>query len=275
MICDLRLMTDGCAGRSNCFRVLLVFSFLILHSAFGFEGRITATLTRASVEEKLCYTVETNFLRIEQLDTNYPHARNLGNLKSGEVILLFPHNRSFVRLHPLVENVKLSPAPPVPPAMPQPDAFGAAPQLAGGTMSLPNPAGGMPPFPAIPKPAWEKLELVQTNGATNILGFACAHYELRQSDEVMEIWATEQLFPFQPYWENQPHRVGPQMIEEQWGRLVAEKHLFPLYASLRFESGAERMRFEVTAITPQELDSGDRKLFELPPDYVEIKPLPF
>lgn len=281
------------------FIAVLVSALVICHSSFAFEGRIAATLSRAGDAQNLIYTVGTNFLRIEQTDTNWPHARDIVNLQSGEITLLFPHNRSFVRLHTQAEN---SAMPPSPPAMPPPGAVGAAPQLTGGTPApLPAPApmpqmppgvgprpgafgapqnfaGGMPSpaMPAMPMMPMEKMELVATNGTTNILGFTCAHYELRQRGEVMEIWATEQLFPFQPYWENQPHRFGPRMIEEQWGRLAAEKKLFPLRAVLSFENGPERMRFEVTAITPEKIKPEDAaKLFGPPPEYMEIQPLPF
>lgn len=296
MICDPRFtrLRRGAAQQAICG---FISSLVVCHPAFGFEGRIAATLSHGGQAQDLIYTVGTNFLRIEQTDTNWPHARDIVNLHSGEVTLLFPHNRSFVRLHPQTES---SAQPPAPPTMPSPGAEGVTPQPAGGmpapTMpqmppgvgprpgggpqpgsfgAPPNFAGGMSAPPAMPMMPQEKMELVQTNGTTNILGFTCARYELKQRGEVMEIWATEQLFPFRPYMENQPHRFGPRMIEEQWGGLVAEKKLFPLRAVLRFENGPERMRFEVTAITPQTLKLEDLKLFEPPPEYMEVQPLPF
>jgi len=69
-----------------------------------------------------------------------------------------------------------------------------------------------------------KPELKATGQTTNILGFACQQYEVKQRGETLEIWATDQLLPFQPYVRNQPHRFGPQMLEEQWpGLLTAKK----------------------------------------------------
>ena len=122
----------------------------------------------------------------------------------------------------------------------------------------------------------EKMELKATGEKTNLLGLACEKYELKQRGETMEVWATGKLFPFQPYLQSQPHRFGPQMIEEQWGGLLKAKKLFPLLAVLRFDNGAERYRIEVQAITPEKIKAGDEaKLFQPPPDYQELQPLPF
>jgi hypothetical protein len=74
------------------------------------------------------------------------------------------------------------------------------------------------------------------------------------------------------------------MIEQQWGQLLKTKKVFPLQAVLRFElpatpgsaappPGQERMRFEVTSITQEKIT--DVALFQPPPDYQEIQPLPF
>ena len=143
-------------------------------------------------------------------------------------------------------------------------------------------------MPMMPTPMMEKMELTATGEKTNLLGFACTRYEIKQRGETMEIWATEQLFPFQPYMQNQPHRFGPRMIEEQWGDLLKAKKLFPLLAVLRFErlsppgagtppaAGPERYRFEVQSITPEKINSDDAtRLFQPPPGYIEIQPLPF
>ena len=121
----------------------------------------------------------------------------------------------------------------------------------------------------------EKPELKATGEKTNLLGYVCTRYELKQRGEVMEIWATDRLLPFQPWLANQPPRFGPRMIEEQWGELLKQQKLFPLLAILRFENGPERLRFEVKAITPERIEDHDGKLFQPPPDYHEIEPLPF
>ncbi len=60
-----------------------------------------------------------------------------------------------------------------------------------------------------------------------------------QRGEVMEILVTATNLPFAPYLPNQPHRFGPQMIEEQWGNLLMAKKLFPLLAVLRYEQRAD------------------------------------
>ena len=80
-------------------------------------------------------------------------------------------------------------------------------------------------------------------------------------------------------------RVGPRMIEEQWGDLLKAKKLFPLLAVLRFErppapgcgvppvAGPERCRFEVKSVTPEAIT--DDSLFQPPSEYQEIQRLPF
>ena len=133
----------------------------------------------------------------------------------------------------------------------------------------------MPAMPMMPPPMMERMELHDTGQKTNLLGYVCEQYEIKQRGETMEIWATDQLFPFQPYVQNQPHRFGPRMIEEQWPELVTAKKLFPLLATLKFDNRAERFRFEVQSITPQKLTDEDEQLFQPPTNYFEIQPLPF
>ena len=91
----------------------------------------------------------------------------------------------------------------------------------------------MPAMPMMPASMMGKIDLHDTGKKTNILGFACEQYELKQRGQTMEIWVTDQLFQFQPYVQGQPHRFGPRMIEEQWPELVKAKKLFPLLAILR------------------------------------------
>ena len=121
----------------------------------------------------------------------------------------------------------------------------------------------------------EKMELKATGETTNLLGFACQRYEIKQRGETLEIWATEQLFAYQAYVRNQSRRFGPRMIEEQWPGLLTAKKLFPLRTSLRFDNGPERFRFEVKSVTRQKIEGLDGKLFQPPPEYHEIQPLPF
>ena len=175
-------------------------------------------------------------------------------------------------------QTQMTPAmpPPAMPARPQPPVGlppGVGPQSAGGPG-----ASGMPSMPAMPMmpmmPA-AKLELQATGQKTNLLGFACQQYVLKQREETLEIWATDQLLPYQPYVQNQPHRFGPQRIEEQWPGMLTSRKLFPLLVSLRYDSGAERFRFEVQSVTPQKLTDEEAKLFQPPDGYFEIQPLPF
>lgn len=233
--------------------VTAVCSCFVLHSALAFEGRITATLARGGQATLLLYTAGTNCLRVEVAASDRPNPVDLLDWASGQITLLFPNNGSFVRLKAAAEGVSSAP----------------------------------PGFPAMPAmtPMMGKIELTATGDKTNLLGFVCGKYEIKQHGELMEIWATDQLFPFQPYQQNQPHRFGPRMIEEQWGDLLKAKKLFPLLAVLRFEPpsppgtvappapGPERYRFEVKAVTPEAIT--DNSLFQPPSGYQEIQPLLF
>jgi hypothetical protein len=277
---------------------------LVAGPASAFEGRLQATLTRGGQTQTFFYTIGTNYLRIERGETDWPHARNLFNLQTGDLTLLFPHNRSYVRLKasspntaPQVPGLPLPPgglppgvgpqpqaatAPNVPalpalPNMPAPPP-GIGPQASGSTPGATGFAAGAPQPPAMPMmpmPGMDKLELRATGEKTNLLGYACIRYELKQRGEIMEIWATDQLLPYQPWQQNQPPRFGPRMIEEQWSELVRARKLFPLLASLKFENGPERLRFEVKTITPEKIEDPDGRLFQPPADYHELDPLPF
>jgi hypothetical protein len=142
-------------------------------------------------------------------------------------------------------------------------------------MSYPG-AGIAPQMPTMPMLGMmEKFELKATGKTDKILGYTCEQYELKQRGETVEIWATGQLFPYEPYMRNQPRRLGPQMIEDQWPRLLKERKLFPVRGILRFDKGAERARFEVKSIESEKLKPEDAKLFEPPPGYFENQPLPF
>lgn len=337
----------------------------MLHSAFGFEGRINAVMTWFNQSHALLYTVDTNFVRVEMTATNsdksragWPNPVDILDRNSGELTLLFPNNRSFVRLQgggvhapsrvpadassagvgrearPTAPGAGALPMPAMPPGvgpqtqsppslprnigptnlpgmpempampnMPAPAQMPAMPNMPPGVgprsapgatamPAMPNmPAGGgipaMPAMPMMRPPMMEQMELKATGEKTNLLGFACEQYEIKLRGETMEIWATDQLFPFQPYMPNQPHRFGPQMIDQQWGGLLKAKKLFPLLAILRFgpppasagaapaAPGPERYRFEVQSVTPQKLTAADARRFQSPTNYFEIQPLPF
>jgi hypothetical protein len=242
--------------------ITAVTALFMLRSAFAFEGRITAALTRGGQSTPLLYTAGTNCLRVEVTASSLPNPVDLLDLPSGELMLLFPNNRSFVRLKAEVVNpaavLPSAGLQPSPPAMPQMPA-----------------AGGMSALPMMPLPMMEPMELTATGDKTNLLGLVCEKFQIKQRGETMVIWATAQLFPFRPYVQNQPHRFGPQMIEEQWGELLKAKKLFPLLAVLKFENGAEQYRFEIKTIRSEKMSDGDANLFLPPSDYQEIQPLPF
>jgi hypothetical protein len=224
---------------------LLVWLCLAPAPARAFEGRIRAVMTRGVEVMPLLYTAGTNCLRIETSIASQPYPVNLLNLDSGELTLVFPHIHSFIR----VKSPAAAPAP-----------GGSAPT------NLPG---------ASPPPMAEQAEINATGDRTNLLGLACDKYEIKARDEVMEVWATAQLLPFQPWQTSQMPSFGPHRVEEQWAGLLMERKLFPLQAVLRQASGAERLRFEVRSIQLETIADKDGTLFQPPPDYTEVPALPF
>lgn len=270
-----------------------------LSTCFAFEGRIQATLTRGGETQTFIYTAGTNQLRIERGETDQPYPQNIVNRGTGELTLLFPHNRSFVRLKPAGDNTASFPTapampapsarlpsgigpqpstgnlPPQQPAMPQMPAMPPRPAGVTGIGVQPGLPAGLPSMPTMPVMPMAQAELKATEDTTNLLGYTCTRYELKSRNEVMDIWATDRLLPFRAWLPNQPHRFGPRMIEDQWGEMLAAKKLFPLLATLKFGNGIERLRFEVRTVTPEKEPDPNGALFQPPPDYREIQPLPF
>jgi hypothetical protein len=265
----------------------------------AFQGRITTAVTRNGETHHLLYTVGTNFLRIDCLETDHPYPSDIVDTGSQEITVVFHHNGSFVRFPLSMQNPpaptgfpQMAPAfpqapptapaaigpknlpgiqPPQMPAMPQmpnpPAAAGIGPQSSPGMPGMAMPM--MPPMQA------QAIALKDTGETTNILGYQCARYTFKWRDETMDIWATDQLLPFQAYLQNQPLRFGPRMMENQWEGLLTERKVFPLLAILKTQSGMERLRFEVTGIQPEKIADKDGTLSHPPACYNEIQPLPF
>ena len=127
----------------------------------------------------------------------------------------------------------------------------------------------------MPMPPTEKLELKPTGKKEKILGFACEQFAVTERGETIEVWAAGALAPFQNYVRAPAPHFGPRLFEEQWAERLAAKKLFPLRAVLHDETPTERFRFEVKAITAEKVADKDGKLFQPPPEYTEIQPLPF
>lgn len=185
--------------------------------AGAFEGRIAVELVSGVETSALLYTIGPEHLRIENVATNWPHPINTVELKSGAVTLLFPHNRSFVRLKsPAVAEG----GDPRAGTIEKPGSATPATTLPATTLSappMPTPPGGLPPgigpqppstgpgvpgmpqMPPMPMPPsvaaatfgapgmGEKLELKPTGKKEKILGFECEQFELKQRGKIVEI----------------------------------------------------------------------------------------
>lgn len=316
--------------------------FVLALRASAFEGRINVALTENGQTNTLLYTIASGHMRIEvtgnsdKSGAGWPKPVDIFERQSGAFLLLFPHNRSFVRLKTIPESdaagmpglpgMPMAPAGLPPGIGPQagvaPGVLGTPALQPGGLPAgnelqpipstptgsgAPMPAPTMPPMPTMPAlpqmpgglPAGigpqassvrgtitarppmmapimdQKPELKATGQTTNILGFLCRKFELKQPGETAEIWATDQLPAFQPYLSTQPERLAAYLLKDQWSGLVSNHKLFPLLASLRFDSGGEHVRFEVTSVSKDKIAEPSEALFQPPSNYREVRPLPF
>jgi hypothetical protein len=239
---------------------VIAFCLRFISSASAFEGRIAADMTRGGQTETLLYTVSADFVRVEIAGvTKLPMPVDIMDAKSGQLTLLFPQNRSFVRL-PAVQSNAVAAGPPMRIAAPGPGGFPSMP--------------AMPMMPGRPMPG-QKMELHATGQTTNILGFQCGQYEIKQRGQTWQIWATDQLLPFKLYVRKQPHRGSPRTMEGQWPELLAAQKLFPLRLNLRRDNGVELLGFEVKSVAPEKLSDENTNLFQPPAGYFETKPSPF
>jgi hypothetical protein len=262
-------------------------------NAAAFEWEIYATLTRGAQVQNLVYTVGTNCLRIGIVGRDRPDPKNIVNLETGETTILFPNNRSFVRLksnstsesHPGIPGMVSSTRPDIaaigPTKLPSDAPVPAMPQM---PMAMPPAVGpqagavpgksGAPMVPMMPG-FQEEPDFRAMGETTNILGQTCSRYELKGAGEVMEIWATEKLLPIHPYLASQSLELGPKRIERCWAEYLRAKKLFPFLAILKTADGQERLRFEVTNVTSKKIGDQEGSLFQVPSDYQEIEPLQF
>jgi hypothetical protein len=209
----------------------------------------------------LLHTVGPKALRIEVTASERPQPIDIVDRASGAPTLVFPHNRSFLRV-PSADSPR-EPGNPLRPGMPPGRASAAG---------LP----AMPAMPAIPRmPGAMPLEIKATGEKKKLLGLDCEKLEMQQRGRTLEIWATAQLFPFQPYVQSQRSRFGPRMMEEQWAELVTARKLFPVRAVLRSEGGGEEVLWDVKAVTPRKVTDEHHTLFAPPAGYFEARALPF
>lgn len=256
----------------------------------SFEGIIEAKLTRGSHAESYTYSVGTNMLRLVRNETDHPYATNLIELDSGRMTLIFPHNRAFIRMkrleHPAASPPGFPEIPIPPGGLPQ----GIGPQAGFTETGMPQ----MPDLQGLPMPEMRpedparptrptrrrssrELQFSTTDVTTNLFGYACTLYELRQRDRFMEIWATDRLIPFHQWFQHPPRRHhGPQHMEEHWAELLRIRNLFPLQVELKNENGKSLpFEFKVVSVTPKHLGAEEVKLFQPPAEYHELAPPPF
>jgi hypothetical protein len=202
----------------------------------GFEGTISATLTRAGTEL-------THFLRsrakqptAHREHDQQPEQNNIVDLVTKKLTIIYPHNTTFVHVD-LAKTASQPGAAPIPPTFPTPPASNTPhppSQGYGGTSSgaatvspppgpplpqMPNNPGAvgpmmMPPMQSMPG-RFGAPELKKTDKTKTIQGFDCTLYAITDRGENFEIWRrTIEFVPFRLIERDfLGRRFGLQMLE--------------------------------------------------------------
>ena len=206
-----------------------------------FVGRIETKIAIGGDLQYIVYTAGTNMIRIERTDTDRPWPLNLMDRTTGERTILYPHNRSYIKLkEPTPNRDQVS-------------------------------RSGFPGMPAIMATA-EPRQLVATGDTTNLLGFTCERFEIKQGIERMTVYAADIGLSFASWRQHAQPALDLRGLEEQWGSTIAGKNMFPLQAVLIIDDQHELLRYDVTSITTQKTGDQLPCLFVPPPDYQEISP---
>ncbi len=103
--------------------------------------------------------------------------------------------------------------------------------------------------------------LQRSEETTKILGYTCQKYTFDEDEGPVEIWATDQLGQFVAMPQGNPMQPAPS--KETWDQFITGD-FFPLRIIASNQKGKERMRWEVTKVTPQKLSPA---LFTVPAGY--------
>ena len=100
--------------------------------------------------------------------------------------------------------------------------------------------------------------IVRSDETAEILGYTCHKYTFEEDEGPVEIWATDQLGQFVAMPQGNPMQPAP--AKESWDQFITGD-FFPMRIVSLNTRGKERMRWEVTKVTPQKLSAS---LFEVP-----------
>lgn len=100
--------------------------------------------------------------------------------------------------------------------------------------------------------------MIRSDETTEILGYPCHKYTFEESEGPVEIWATDQLGKFVAMPQGNPMQPAP--AKESWDQFITGD-FFPMRIISLSNGGKERMRWEVTKVTPQKLSPS---LFTVP-----------
>lgn len=224
--------------------------------ASGFEGRIIASQILNGVTQTWSYTVSAQHIRIDCAETNFMGVYNIVDRQSGEMILVYPFDHAIVRISSPSATTSHAHR-----ALPVPSEAGMMPAFIHGARSEMRMSGA------------DELALRPTGETNHFHGYPCGRYEIEWIHARMEIWATEEVFPFQRWRIREPFpRFGPPILEEDWSDLLRKNNLFPMFARVTDPSGRETYRFEVKSISEEAVADPDGQLFSLPPNYRELRP---
>lgn len=98
----------------------------------------------------------------------------------------------------------------------------------------------------------------RSDETAEILGYSCRKYTFDEKEGPVEIWATDQLGQFVAMPKGNPMQPAP--AQESWDQFI-QGDFFPMRIIALNHSGKERMRWEVTKVTPEKLSPA---LFTVP-----------
>ena len=98
----------------------------------------------------------------------------------------------------------------------------------------------------------------RSDETAEILGYTCHKYTFEEKEGPVEIWATDQLGQFVAMPKGNPMQPAP--AQESWDQFI-QGDFFPMRIISLDTRGKERMRWEVTKVTPEKLSPA---LFTVP-----------
>jgi hypothetical protein len=110
----------------------------------------------------------------------------------------------------------------------------------------------------------DAAQMKRSDETMKILGYTCHKYTFDEDDGPVEIWATDQLGQFVAMPKGNPMQPTP--TKKSWDQFIAGD-FFPMRILALDKKGMERMRWDLTKVTPKTLPES---LFSVPTHYRKL-----